>query len=256
MEQPFPAFNFRVEIQVPGLEAPLCGAAFAECAGLEIGLEVRAVGDQRLLAGAASYGRVTLRRGMTPSLHLWDWCAAVLRDRTLRADARVVVLGADGATPNAAFRLRGCVPTRLRAPALNALETAVAIEKLELACEELAPERPGEPAAPAPPARERAELVELRGERRVAVQINPAQLRIVHAGGPSRLSAELWFEDAQDVRRLTEPVVALAGAAEVRFQWGSVRFDGRLESLAETLDLFGPDGRPRRAQLALALTRA
>jgi T4-like virus tail tube protein gp19 len=53
---------------------------------------VQALGDRRLLAGAAAYGRVTLRRGMTPSFDLWDWCAAVLRDRTLRADAVVIVL--------------------------------------------------------------------------------------------------------------------------------------------------------------------
>lgn len=253
MSEPFPAFNFLVEIQVPGLQGPLCGAAFAECRGLEIGLDVQAVGDRRLLAGAAAYGRVTLRRGMTPSFDLWDWCAAVLRDRTLRADAVVIVLAADGASPLAAFRLRGCLPTRLRAPALDARVTAVAIEELELACEEVALVRPGEPPPSGPRAREAAELIELQGDRRAALQINPQQLRIVHGSGRSSLSAELWFEDPQDVRRLTEPVVALAGAAAVRFQWGSVGFDGRIESIAETLDLFAPDGRPLRALLALVL---
>jgi hypothetical protein len=35
-----------------------------------------------------------------------------------------------------------------------------------------------------------------------------------------------------------------------------VRFDGRIESVAETLDVFAPDGRPRRAQLALVLAGA
>jgi phage tail-like protein len=257
VSEPFPAFNFLVEIQVPGIDGLLCGAAFAECRGLEIGLDVRAVGEQRLLAGAASYGRVTLRRGMTPSFDLWDWCAAVLRDRTLRADAVVIVLGPEGENPVAAFRLRGCLPTRLRAPALDARVTAVAIEELELACESVTLVRPGEPARPTgPTAREQAELIELQGDRRVAVQINPQQLRILHGAGRSSLSAELWFEDAQDVRRLTEPVAALTGAAAVRFQWGSVRFDGRIESVAETLDVFAPDGRPRRAQLALVLAGA
>ena len=255
MSEPFSTFNFLVEIQVPGTPEPLCGAAFAECSGLEIALDVRPVGDQRLLAGAASYGRVTLRRGMTPSFDLWDWSAAVLRDRTLRADARVVMLAADGATERARFRLRGCLPARLRAPGLNALEGAVAIEELELACEELTLERPGAPApAPTPPpARAKAELIDLQGERRVAVQINPDRLRLLHGEGGQRLSAELWFEDAQDVRALAEPVVALRDAAAVRFQWGSVRFDGRVESIAETLDVFAPDGRPLRALLELSL---
>ena len=248
MSEPFSTFNFLVEIQVPGTPEPLCGAAFAECSGLEIALDVRAVGDRRLLAGAASYGRVTLRRGMTPDFDLWDWCAAVLADRTLRADARVVVLGSDGSTERARFRLR--------APALNALEGALAIEELELACEELTLERPGAPPPERPAARANAELIELRGERRVAVQINPDRLRLMHGEGAQRLGAELWFEDAQDVRALTEPVLALRDAAAIRFQWGSVRFDGRVESIAETLDLFAADGRPLRALLELSLTAA
>jgi phage tail-like protein len=253
VSEPFSTFNFLVEIQVPGTPEPLCGAAFAECSGLEIALDVRAAGDQRLLAGAASYGRVTLRRGMTPTFDLWDWSAAVLRDRTLRADARVVMLAGDGATERARFRLRRCLPTRLRAPALNALEGAVAIEELELACEELTLERPDAPPPAGPPEpRAQAELIDLQGERRVTVQINPDRLRLLH-GGAQRLSAQLWFEDAHDVRALTEPVVALRDAAAIRFQWGSVRFDGRVESIAETLDVFAADGRPLRALLELSL---
>ena len=35
----------------------------------------------RLLAGPASYGEVTLRRGMTESFDLWDWCGAVTATR-------------------------------------------------------------------------------------------------------------------------------------------------------------------------------
>ena len=42
----------------------------------------------------------------------------------------------------------------------------------------------------------------------------------------------------------------------VRFAWGRFRFDGRVEALEETLDLFAPDGRPLRARLALTLQGA
>jgi phage tail-like protein len=259
VSEPFSAFNFLVEIRVPGTAAPLCGAAFAECSGLEIALDVRTLhegGDnaaQRLLAGPVSYGRVTLRRGMTPDFDLWDWCAAVLADRTLRADARVVVLGPDGSTERARFRLRGCLPARLRAPALNALAGGVAIEELELACESLVLERPGARARPAPRARAKAQLVDLEGGSEVAVQLNPERVRIVHGTPESRLSAELWFEATRDVRALTEPVAELVRAPAVRFQWGSLRFEGRVESVEETLDVFAPDGRPLRARLALCL---
>jgi len=37
VSDPFTAFNFRVEITLPGASAPLCEAAFAECDGMEIG---------------------------------------------------------------------------------------------------------------------------------------------------------------------------------------------------------------------------
>lgn len=259
MSEPFSAFNFLVEIRVPGTAAPLCGAAFAECSGLEIALDVATLhegGDnaaQRLLAGPVSYGRVTLRRGMTPDFDLWDWCAAVLADRTLRADARVVVLGPDGSGERARFRLRGCLPVRLRAPALNALVAGVAIEELELACESLVLERPGARARPAPRARVKAQLVDLDGGREVAVQLNPERVRLVHATPESRLTAELWFESTRDVRALTEPIVELLSAPAVRFEWGSLRFDGRVEAVEETLDLFAPDGRPLRSRLELWL---
>jgi phage tail-like protein len=259
VSEPFSAFNFLVEIRVPGTAAPLCGAAFAECSGLEVALDVRTLhegGDnaaQRLLAGPVSYGRVTLRRGMTPDFDLWDWSAAVLADRTLRADARVVVLGSDGSTERARFRLRGCLPARLRAPALNALEGGVAIEELELACESLVLERPGARARPAPRARAKAQLIDLEGGSEVAVQLNPERVQLVHGSAESRLDAELWFESTRDVRALTEPVAALVRAPAVRFQWGPLRVDGRLESVEETLDLFAPDGRPLRARLALCL---
>ena len=263
MSQPFSAFNFLVEIRVPGNPAPLCGAAFAECRGLEIALDVRTLhegGDnaaQRLLLGSASYGRITLRRGMTPSFDLWDWCGAVLRDRTLRADARVVVLAEDGTTQRARFRLRGCLPVRLRAPTLDAIHGGVAIEELELACESLVLERPGSKASPAPRPRAKAELIELDGQRRVAVQLNPGEVRIVHGAAGSRLTAELWFESTRDVRALTEEVAAFAHESRiVRFRWGSVSFDGRMDALEETLDLFAPDGRPLRARLAFSLASA
>ena len=140
---PFTALDFRVEILLPGAHAPLCDAAFAECDGLELRFDVRALregGDparQRLLAGPASYGEVTLRRGMTASFDLWDWCALVMRDPGVRADARVVVLAPDGETERARFVLERCLPVRLKAPRLDAVDGVIAIEELTLSAERL-----------------------------------------------------------------------------------------------------------------------
>jgi phage tail-like protein len=272
--QPFSAFNFRVEIRLPGAEAPLCDAAFAECEGLELRLDVHVLregGDnarQRLLAGPASYGEVTLRRGMTSSFDLWDWCGAVMHDPSLRADALVIMLAPDGATEQARFRLSRCLPVRLRAPRLDARYGIVAIEELRLACESLVLERPGEDEPTGGP-EVKAELVELDeqrrrevgAKRRVIVQFNPHSLSLAHAeDGGSTLAFALWFDVGvgDDVRRLTEPISALAARPAVRFRWGAFRFDGRIATLDQQLDRFSSDGRPLRAAVAITMraTRA
>ena len=273
MSDPFTALHFRVEIMLPGAAEPLCEAAFAECDGLELRFDVITYSEgganagRRLIPGPASTGRVTLRRGMTSSADLWEWCESVQRNPGLRADARVVILGPDG-KEQAVFRLRRCLPVRLRAPRLDALHGVVAVEELELACEALALERPGRDPAPDPARLEKAELralderlgKEVDKDRWVRVQLNPGDLRLTHADpeseGPARLALELWFDagEQEDVRRLTERVAYFAtGSPPVRFVWGTFRFDGHVEALEERLDFFAPDGRALRAQLSLSL---
>jgi hypothetical protein len=41
----------------------------------------------------------------------------------------------------------------------------------------------------------------------------------------------------------------------VRFLWGSFQFDGMMDSLDESLELFSPDGKPLRATLSIALSQ-
>ena len=152
---PFTAFNFEVEITVPDLLPKVCNAAFSECDGLEMTLEAKTIreggnnGVQIRLTGPRAHGQLTLKRGMTDSLDLWDWFDAVLLNPGLRADADVFVLApqrnADGSRiERARFALKRCLPVKLKAPALNAKDGLVAIEELQLAYESLARERPPE----------------------------------------------------------------------------------------------------------------
>ena len=135
---PFTAFNFAVEIAVPGLPNQVCNAAFAECDGLEMTMEVKTIreggnnGEQIRLTGPLSYGQLSLKRGMTPNFDLWDWVAAILAPggAGLRADAEVVVFAADGVTERVRFLLKRCLPVKLKAPSLNAKDGAVAIERV------------------------------------------------------------------------------------------------------------------------------
>ena len=107
----------------------------------------------------------------------------------------------------------------------------------------------------------KAELFEPPGagaepRRRVVVPFNPASLHVAHdEDGRATLRFRLDFDAGADgdVRRLTAPLVALAGRPRVVFRWGSFNFDGRIAAIDEELDMFASDGRPLRAALALTL---
>ena len=142
-ELPTTAFRFDVRITVDdggGLAAPLCAAAFSECDGLELNLEPRTVREggnntqTPHLVGPVSYGTLTLKRGMTSNRDLWRWFAAASSGSTRGVTAECVVVQRDSrGLPFARYRLRGCLPVKLKAPALSAGGGAVAVEEFQLA---------------------------------------------------------------------------------------------------------------------------
>jgi phage tail-like protein len=149
-KQPFTAFNFKVVIDVPGISGEVCSAAFSDCDGLEQSLEVKTIREggnntrQIRLPGPATFSLLTLKRGMTANFDLWKWFASQLEpgNAKLRGTATVTVLAADGQTERARFVLDRCLPTKLKAPALNAKDGGVAVEELQLSYENLRFEDP------------------------------------------------------------------------------------------------------------------
>lgn len=147
-DHPFHAFDFAIEINIPGVSPKACTASFSECDGLEMTIDAKTIreggnnGRAIRLTGAFSYGALTLKRGMTASFDLWDWLEATLTNPGLRADAEVVVFAADGKTERVRFRLSRCLPVKLKAPALNAKDGIVGIEELQIVYEALSLQRP------------------------------------------------------------------------------------------------------------------
>jgi phage tail-like protein len=94
--------------------------------------------------------------------------------------------------------------------------------------------------------------------------------------GVSTLAVQLWFDvtastpaggdQLDDVRRLTQNVAYFITPEKtagnppqyvprlVRFLWGSFQFDGIMESLEETLELFSADGKPLRASINIVIS--
>ena len=147
---PFTAFNFAVEIHVPGVAKRVCRGAFSDCDGLEMTMDVKTIreggnnAEQIRLTGPISYGTLTLKRGMTADFDLWSWFRAMTASggESLRADGEVVLLAADGETERARFVLKRCVPVKLKAPALSGRDGLLAIEEFQLAYESLALKTP------------------------------------------------------------------------------------------------------------------
>jgi phage tail-like protein len=145
---PFSAFNFSIELNVRGVSQGVCNAAFAECDGLEMTMDVKTIKEggnnatQVRTAGLLGYGTLTLKRGMTSSFDLWNWFSAVTKDPTLRGDGEVVVFAHDGQTERARFVLTRLLPLKLKAPPLNAKDGVVAIEEFQVAYETLTIKQP------------------------------------------------------------------------------------------------------------------
>lgn len=151
---PFTAFNFLVEVEVPDLGERLCSAAFSECDGLELSAESKTIHEGGRnsgpvhMAGQVSYGQLTLKRGMTANVDLWRWFERVHGgEGGLRGTAEVVMLAADHATEQFRFILGGCLPVKLKAPALNAADGMLAVEEMQIVYESLTMVFAGEPVS-------------------------------------------------------------------------------------------------------------
>ncbi|WP_085314793.1 phage tail protein [Derxia lacustris] len=139
--QPFPAFNFVVEILREDKSAPLAGGAFSECDGIEMSQEVKSLREGgnssrvHRLSGPVAFGQLALKRGVTQGFDLWDWFSTSLENPWLRAGVTVSVLRHDGRTEWGRFVLSRCLPVKLKAPTLNARDGTVAVEEMQIAYE-------------------------------------------------------------------------------------------------------------------------
>lgn len=149
---PFTTFNFQVELKLNDQKEPLCEAGFSECSGLEMTMQPKTIQEggrnhqQIHLMGTTTYGQLSLKRGMTDSLELWNWFDLVLQEDNhwLRAEGSIEMLAPDPGVKQVIFRLTNCLPVRIRAPALNAKDGLIAIEEMSIAYERLRIELPEE----------------------------------------------------------------------------------------------------------------
>jgi phage tail-like protein len=135
--QPFRNFNFRVEID--GIAEAQFAEVIVPTASIAV-VEYREGADKvsrtRKLPGRTSVSNAVLKRGITSDLSLYQWFRAVSLGDLQRRNALIVLLDASRQDVRR-WLLRDAWPVKYEGPTLQAAANEVAIETLELACEDV-----------------------------------------------------------------------------------------------------------------------
>jgi phage tail-like protein len=128
-----PLRNFRFRLEIGGITE----AHFSEVTGFDITSDVidYREGDEathvRKLPGLTKYGNVTLKRGVTDSMDIYNWHKDIVAGKIRRESVAVIVLDEVG-DPKARFNIEKAWPSKYDPMDLNAKGNDVSIETLEL----------------------------------------------------------------------------------------------------------------------------
>src|SRR5579872_2177763 len=124
---PFGNFNFLVEI------GGVTKAGFSEVSGLDAELEPieYRTGDEditvRKIPGLKKFSNITLKRGFTADLSLWNWMKQGLDGKVLRTTMSITLLD-ESRQPVLRWNIRQAWPCKWEGPELNAKGNDIAIE--------------------------------------------------------------------------------------------------------------------------------
>ena len=133
-----PLRNYRFRVEIDGIQAGGFSEVFIEPTTTEV-IDYREGGDRshvRKLPGLTKFGNVTLKRGVSTSLELFNWHLQVVRGQIANARRNVTIVVLDDAGQDVArFQVSAAWPTKYNPGDLNARGNEVFIESLELANE-------------------------------------------------------------------------------------------------------------------------
>jgi phage tail-like protein len=129
---PFVAFRF--EVNLAGLPA----GGFSDCSGLTSETEITEYPEGgrndtvHKLIGRSKQANLVLRRGIVDRL-LWDWYYDLTQGLVVTRHGTLTVKSPDGSSAVAEWEFTNAFPVKWTGPELNASQSAVAVETLELA---------------------------------------------------------------------------------------------------------------------------
>lgn len=113
---------------------------FNECSGLEMSLQVEEYkeggnnGQLLKFPTRVTWSSITLKKGIGTSTALWDWHYGFVQGQGQRRDGVIVLLN-DLKVPNNVWYFRRGLPLKYTGPSMNATQSNVAIESVEIAHE-------------------------------------------------------------------------------------------------------------------------
>lgn len=117
-------------------------AGFSECSGLEMAMqaeEYRQGGENqtvRKFPSRITYPNIKLKRGVAYSNDLWEWIFAFVEGRGKRRDG-IITLRDDTQTAVRVWKFTRGLPVKWSGPTLNAMQSQLAFEEIEIAHEGL-----------------------------------------------------------------------------------------------------------------------
>ncbi len=154
-DDPFRGYNFQISLldssasAAPALTTGIFSSAnnrsvggFSECSGLEMSLEVEDYmeggnnGTVLKFPTRVKWEHITLKKGLTTSTELWDWFNGFVQARGLRKDG-LITLKNEMQEPRVVWGFRRGLPLKYSGPSLNAGQSEVAIESIEIVHEGL-----------------------------------------------------------------------------------------------------------------------
>jgi len=159
---PLPAFNFYISLidtsstfaKIATAISFVTAGGFSECTGLDASLEVEPYNEGgensyvHQFPTRITYSTITLKRGIGFSEDLWNWHFSYVSGKGARRDG-LIFLQNELHIPVKVFFFRRALPLKWSGPALNAAQSSVAIEAIEIAHEGLELVSPGTLAAQA-----------------------------------------------------------------------------------------------------------
>jgi phage tail-like protein len=142
---PYPAFNFEVVITGISDDGKSAKGSFSEVSGLEVDvsvIEYRNGSDNntvRKLPGLSKFTNVTLKRGVIGDLIFWNWLVRAMHGDVQRTVVLISLLD-ENRSPVMVWKLTRAWPCKWAGPGLNAKNSEIAMETLEICHEGLSVE--------------------------------------------------------------------------------------------------------------------